>query len=211
MTTVLVMRLVRRFRRATFSLSVCGGLLLSIGAPEARADFIGYYAPSHFTLTNFGGGIDDETGLPSANGKVEVFPDLLTLVLTGMNDGSAIPGYTDFTIPAAASGLFQFEYLFTTEDFPGFQYGGYLIGSEFTLLADEDGAPNASGSVSVFVNAGELIGFRAGGDGQGGLPGVLTVTEFSAPVPEPGTLQLLLIASGAVVAGRFCRRRRPPA
>lgn len=202
MAIVFASRLFRDIRGvATRVFVVCA--LLGFGVSEAKADFIGYYAPVNFTLTNTGGGVSEDTGLPTANGNA-IFPDLITLVLTGTNDGSGIPGATDFTIPAMASGTFQFNYIFSTLDIPEVQYAGYLVGGSFFPLADVNGM---FGSVSVPVSAGELIGWRAGGDGQGGLPGVLTITDFSAPVPEPGTLGLLLVAVGVAGAGRLYSQR----
>jgi hypothetical protein len=106
-----------------------------------------------------------------------------------------------------ASGAFQFHYVFTTDDIPGTQYAGYLVGNTFVQLSDTDGAPNSSGYISVSVTEGDLIGFRAGGDNQGGLPAVLTVTEFSAPVPEPAAFQLLLVVVGALGARTLYRHK----
>lgn len=118
-------------------------------------------------------------------------PDPTSIVLTGINDGSFIPGWTGLTIPAAGDGLFQFDYSFSTLDVPHYQYAGYIVGSTRTQLADTNGQ---SGSVSVSVLSGEIIGFYAGGDDQSGLPGTITVTNFNAPdVPEPSTAQLLVI------------------
>jgi len=201
MTTFIAMGLFCRVRRAACPLLLCCVFLLGVGASAARAGFIEYYAPSNFTFTQRNTVTGDD--YPGGNGDY-IFPDLFTLVLTGTNDGSGTHAYTELMIPAGGTGLFQFHYMFQTLDLPGFQYAGYVIGNVFTLLADEDGI---SDPVSVPVNAGDLIGFRVGGDGQGGTPGILTITEFSAPVPEPGTLQLLLIAGGALLAGKFYRRR----
>lgn len=208
MTAASMLRLLCRICRTACPLWLCSVPLLGIGVSGAQVGFMGYYAPANFTLTNNGGGVDQLTGAPTANGSV-MFPNLLTLILTGTNDGSGIPGYTDVTTLAVADGVLQFDYLFTTQDIPSVQYAGYVAGSGescgpllpgcgFFFLSDENGAPNASGTISVPVRAGELIGFRAGGDGQG-YPAVLTISNFSAPIPEPGTFQLVLLA--AVVAG----------
>ena len=215
-----VLRFAQRLCGAASPIWLCSAVLLGLAVSDARADFIGHYAPGNFTLTNTGGGVAYVEGVPvpSANGDA-VFPDLLTLVLTGTHDQSGVDGYTDLTITAPAAGVFRFNYLFQTDDDPGFQYAGYLLGSSgacspgppdcnFHLLANENGALNASGSVSVDVTAGELIGFRAGGDNQSDFAAVLTVTDFSAPVPEPATFQLLLIAGAAWGARAIYGRRR---
>ncbi len=59
------------------------------------------------------------------------------------------------------------------------------------------------GSVSVPVAAGDIIGFRVFSvDGVFG-PGTLSVSNFTAPVPAPGSLALL--GMGGLIAAR--RRR----
>lgn len=211
MTSPSVLRLVHRIARICSFPLLGAALLLGISASDVRADFVGFYAPANFTLTNHGGGSTTVNGveIPTANGSY-LFPNLLTLVLTGTNDGSGLDGYTDLTAVAAANGILQFHYQFNVADDPVAQYAGYLLGSSFFLLADMDGIASgqltADGSVSVPVTAGELIGFRAGGDDQGGVPAVLTISDFAAPVPEPGSLQLLLTAIAAVGAAGFYKR-----
>ena len=194
-------------RAATWILSA---LLCVIAVPQARAGFVGAYAPGNFTFTDVIGTAPD-LGYP--NGSA-VFLDVNTLVLTGSNDGSGLEGTTDLMIRAAGSGLFQFDYRFVDLvpplpdplnpiDIYAFPYGGYLIGGNFVQLSD---ALGATGSVSVSIEAGELIGFRVGGDDTGG-PGVLTITNFSAPVPEPGTFLLLLLTAAVAAAGNWRRLR----
>ena len=188
---------------------ICGMLLCLIAVPQARAGFIGYYAPENFAFTDIIGGV---VGLGTPNGSA-IFSDASTLVLTGSQDGSGLEGTTDLTITAAGAGFFRFDFIFADLVIPtpdpfnpddpyAFPYGGFLLGNTFTRLSDATGS---QGSVSVPVMAGELIGFRVGGDNQGG-PGVLTITNFAAPVPEPGTSGLLLLAV-AVLAGVGYRRR----
>src|ERR1700691_336799 len=79
----------RVLRRLSTTL-LCSLLLLA-GTGKAKADFIGYYAVSNFTLTNSGGLIP--------NGSVSS-PNPTTVVLTGTNDGSGLPGTTTLTIPS---------------------------------------------------------------------------------------------------------------
>lgn len=226
MAVTSMLRVIRRIGGRAFPACFLFFALLGIGASDARADFIGYYSPGNFTLTNTFAGFDPGTGDNTANGSA-VFPNLLTLVLTGTNDGSGVPAWTDLTIPAAADGFFQFSYAFTANvpdpndptaspavADPHTQYACALVGSNTScdpltpdqfFLADRDGQ---IGTFKFSVTAGESIGFRVGGDGQGGIPGVLTVTNFSAPVPEPGTFQLLLIAAAATVGGFYRKKIR---
>src|SRR5262249_28187490 len=148
--------------------------------PQAKASFIGTYDLSNFTLTN-----------TNADGSAMTPDSGLTLVLTGPNNGSDLAGTTSLTISAAASGLLQFSYSYSSLDTPEFDFAGYILGATFIQLADTDGQ---SGSISVPITAGQTFGFRVGSLDNTGEPGVLTISNFNAPsnVPEPGTLPLAL-------------------
>ncbi|MGP8243519.1 MAG: PEP-CTERM sorting domain-containing protein [Bryobacteraceae bacterium] len=183
------------------SVTFCGALLLAGTAQQAKAGFVGYYALSNFTLAN----------LPSAvfaNGFV-TSTDPSTIVLTGPNTGIGFPGTTELTIAADVTGLFQFSYVYSSLDTPGYDDAGYILGSTFYEFADTNGE---SGSVVVPVSAGEIIGFEVASVDNLGEPGVLTVTDFSvgAPVtvPEPGSSRLLLFGAAAIIMVRNRRRIR---
>src|ERR1039458_2252415 len=148
------------------SITFCCALLLAGAAQEAKAAFIGYYALDNFTLTNTGG--------LTPNGYASS-PDSGTLVLTGTNDGSGVPGLTELTIAVPNSGLFQFDYTFATGDDPTYEYAGYVLSGELRQLADTDGE---NGSVVVPVLSAEIIGFYAGSVDDTGGAGVLTVPAF---------------------------------
>lgn len=195
-----------RFTRSRGSVWLCGALLCASIAPEARAGFIGAFAPQNFTFSTIGGDFPDGSAF---------FPDLNTLILTGSNDGSGLDNSTQLTITVPATGLFQFDYMFLnlvpafgTDPLP---HGGYLLAPSLAELTNPasffelSDAFGGSGSVSVPVTSGEVFGFAVIGDNTGG-PGVLTVTNFSASVPEPCTAQLLFIGV-AVLAVVSCRRR----
>ena len=168
---------------------LCVLLYLIATASRADAGFIGYYSPANFTLTNSGGLFP--------NGSAS-FPDSSTLILTGTNDGSGLPGNTELTIPSGGNGLFEFTWAFNTLDTPTFEQGGYVLGGNFFPLADTDGQ-FSSVPVQVSVTADEVIGFEVLSVDDTGSPGILTVTEFSAPSPEPGTLVMLLFVVGAAL------------
>lgn len=173
-------------------------LLLSGIAPEAKADgFLGYYGVANFALANIGGFIP--------NGSVSS-PNPMKLILTGTNDGSGLPGATNLTIAAQAAGLLEFNYLFTTLDDPGFENAGYLLSGQLFPLADTDGE---SGSIIVPLSRGEIFGFSIVSTDNTGGAGVLTVTDFVAPAPEPGSMQLLLAAAAAAIILRWRRIRFP--
>src|SRR5579864_9634721 len=76
-----------------------------------------------FTLTN-----------QSADGFATPSADGLTLVLTGGNDGSGLPGTTDLTTTALYSGLVAFDFSYSTLDQPGLDGAGYLVQGTFVQM-----------------------------------------------------------------------------
>ena len=170
---------------------------LSVLCPQnARAAFIQNYDINNFTLTNTNG--DGGAFTPDAG---------LTLVITGPNNGSGLPGTTDITIGSFGTGLVQFQYSYSSLDFPGFDYAGYLLGGQFMQFADTDGQ---SAILVLPVTIGQSFGFRVGSLDNTGEPGILTISDFNAPVdgsvPEPATFSMLLIAGG--LAGVSHLRRK---
>jgi MYXO-CTERM domain-containing protein len=161
------------------------GLLAIAGA--ANAQFSGPYDHSNWALNANGG-----------DGSAVTSPT--TLDLTGNDAGGSFIA-TDYTIAAAGTGLFSFDWKYSSGDTGTYDTGGYLINGVYTVLAANNS--QGGGSVSVAVNAGDIIGFRVeSADGAFG-PGLLNVGNFSGPVPAPGALALLGL--GGLVAGR--RRR----
>jgi hypothetical protein len=128
--------------------------------------------------------------------------DALSLTLTGGNDGSGLAGTTDVLTASLADGTVNFDFSYSSLDAPGFDSAGYLLGGVFVQLADTDGE---SGSASFPVSFGESFGFRVATADNGGEPGILTITNLSAPgtssIPEPGTLPLAL--AGTLAMGLF--------
>jgi hypothetical protein len=154
------------------------GLTLASGA---SADSIVTPVLSAFDLNN-----------TSADGMVAIEPDGLSFVLTGGNNGSGLPGSTDFTVTASTPGIVQFQYFYASLDMPGFDSAGYLVDDLRTTLADTDGI---SGNASFSVNTGQLYGWWVETQDNTGEPGILTVA-FSptlAPVPEPANIALAII------------------
>jgi len=162
--------------------SVLSSLLVLLSSvvlvPVASASFIGGYDPAHFTLRN-----------TNADGFVDTSLIPLSIILTGGNTGSGLAGTTDYTAFAAAAGFVTFNFAFSTLDIPGFDDAGFLLNGSFTSLATLDGQ---SGSRSFGVTSGQVFGFRMETSDNQGEPGKLTISNFSAPVPEPGTAFLFL-------------------
>ncbi len=170
-------------------LTAAAGLAL---AAAANAQFSGPYAPGNWTFTNNGG--DGSVNTAGAPASVQIIGD---------NGGAPGGQDTDFTIAAAASGTLSFNWLYNTVDTGTWDSAYYLVNGVETFLANNT-TPGASGAVSVPVLAGQIIGFRVR-SGDGGIGAAdMTITNFSAPIPGPGSLALLGL--GGLVMAR--RRRR---
>ena len=124
--------------------------LLITGAvvPAAKADFVSPYALGDFTLVN---------STPSDNGTAVTPDGGRTVVLTGPNDGSGLPGFTELTVLSRGTGLFRFDYVYTSLDTPNGDFAGYILNGRVVPLASASGQ---SGTVSVAVRPGDRIGFR---------------------------------------------------
>jgi hypothetical protein len=181
-----------------------------LAARQASADFSGYYDPSNWTLFN-STGTSQTTGEPvQGNGFVDTTLAPVSITLFGSDfffDPDLIvfePGInTDYTITAAASGTWSFDWLYTSNDIQMYDDGGYLVNGAYTLLAYNQDSP-ASGSVSIGVNAGDVIGFRIHTLDNWSPHGQIAISNFNAPVPAPGALALLGLAG---VVSRSRRRR----
>jgi len=192
-----------RSRKRTALFVCCIATLVALAAPPAKADFITPYALTDFTLTNI-----NADGTVTPNGAASI-------VLTGGNNGSGTPGFTTLVATSVASGLVQFQFSYSSLDMPGQDIAGFLVGNVFTFLADTDGT-SSTNPVSFSVGAGQTFGFEVKTVDNEFEPGILTVTNFSAPppggssttsVPEPGGGSLVLAAAIAVgLCERILRR-----
>lgn len=157
----------------------------------ANAQFSGPYAPANWT-----------TSLNGGNGSVNTAGAPASITVTGNDNGTGNIN-TDFTIAVVASGTWSFNWSYSAGDTGTWDSAYYLINGVQTFLAFNN-SPILSGGVSVPVTAGNIIGFRMfSADGGIGASSV-TITNFSAPIPGPGSLALLGL--GGLVAAR--RRRR---
>jgi len=205
---------------------------MAVGAPSiAAADFAGSYALDNWTLTN-----------TNANGSVVPSAGTATsITITGGDNQSFAFGTTDFTIAAAAAGTVSFSWSYASIDFNTFDLAGFCkpidpnlgpctidminvnsIADNLVLIATNDGLPSGfSGTFSDTVAAGDIFGFSVVTDDNVFGPGVLTISDFSAPeptsggqenegneVPVPPTVGLLAI--GLTVARLARLRRRAP-
>jgi hypothetical protein len=181
-------------RRVLWSTLILGLLL----AAPAKAGLLGYYALGNWTLTN----------TPFTDGFVTSPDDGLSMIITGGNSGSGLPGTTDFFISALAAGIVRFDYSYSSLDVlpPGCDPvacddAGTLLNGVFTLRADD--LQQRFGTAIFSVRQGDLFGFRVETADNSGEPGVLAISNFSAPVPEPGNLPIVMVATiAAIWAGR---------
>jgi len=173
-----------------YALATAG--LAAVAMPAAaKADFSGYYAPGNWTLTNTG----------DSNGFVDTAGAPASIVLHGGSSQSGNAGDTDFTIAAAAAGTVSFHWSYFSTDSGSYDSAYFLLNGVPTFLAANNS--QGQGDFSVAVAAGNIFGFRVHTEDNIFGDGELTVSNFSAPVPEGSTLALL--ALGAV--GVAMRRR----
>jgi hypothetical protein len=192
------------------------GLFLAL-APQAQAGFVGYYDLNNWTLTN-----TDLWSGAGTNGSAFSPDGGLSVELAGGYSGSGLPGTTELVIQAAGGGLVQFRYSYYSDDIPGpgnpgcgaltdpCDLAGYLFNGTFTWLADD--VKQQSGIASFAVNAGDSFGFRMqtlDNTGTGWPPYSLTISDFSAPVPEPLTAPLTVMAIAFMVIAKLARRPDP--
>ncbi len=205
-------------------------MLLVGAAHEAKAQFSGDYALQNFTLTNNGGLLPNGYAWSPDCLSITSCPNSDTLILTGTNDGSGLTGMTDFTIPLPSGDIFgfyvgsfdntggagvlnvtnfsvlgsgfQFSYSFATIDDPGNEYGGYLIGVPVSnRVSSQSGGTSIPLSINGQAYQGILYQLAdTDGESQNNV-----IASLGSAVPEPGTLQFLLVA--AALAG-FARNRR---
>ena len=178
-----------------------------IPIPSARAAFLGAYSLSSFTLKNS----DAVGGISGTDGSAMSQDGGLSIILTGGNSGSGLAGMTDLVINAAAFGLVQFQYSYSTVDGPGNDLAGYLLGNTFFQLSSADGDCKSGpcpGMVQFPVTIGESFGFRVETLDNLGEPGILTISNFTASAgstnsPEPGSGPVVLFVFVAALGRRW--------
>jgi hypothetical protein len=173
-----------------FSISLA---ISTVIAPQAKASFLNPYSLGQFTFLN-----------TNADGSFESPDGGLSVIITGGNNGSGFPGTTDLFINAAASGAVSFQYSYSSIDAPGFDFGGYLISGVFTPFPDQ------AGSITFPVVVGQSFGFEVMTADNTGGPGVVTISDFSAPgtaVPEPRYSAFVALCVGAALLWKRIQSR----
>ena len=189
-------------KRPLFYSALAAGLLGF--SMTASADFGGYYAPSQWLVghapdnaTDFGSVVS--TGAPGS------------ITLIGSNSQSSAFSRVDFSIMAPAAGTFSFNWAYSSTDSLGAAYdlAGYLKNGQFQLT-DDGGSNTQSGLVSLSVAAGDVIGFHVTTLDNYGGSASLTISNFSAPVPEPASVAMMALGLLGLVGVAAARRRQLP-
>lgn len=177
---------------------------LALAAPAvAAADFSGPYDVSNWAITPVNSDPTvDTSGAPAS------------VIITGPNNGTNLPGTLDFTIAVVGSGTWSFHWEYTSVDTDGFDNGAWLLNDGAPVLLAQNSDSPASGNESIPVVAGNIIGWRVESKDNLLGPGILTISNFSAPeaageVPAPSTLALLALGASGVALARL-RKTRPP-
>jgi len=188
--------------KSIFRAAAAAAALLGLSMP-ALADFSGYYAVGNWTQACSPAGCADD------NGSVSLLGAPASIELIGSDTGSGNPTRLDFTILTQAAGTVSFHWAYVSNDSladPLYDPAGYWNGGQFQLTSDS-GSTTQSGDVSFAVSAGQLIGFSIGTNDNRFGNATLTISQFSAPVPEPGSVAMMMLGL-AGVAGAVARRRR---
>ena len=165
------------------------GIMSMFPSQATAINLTGAFAPSNWTLTN-----------TEADGSVDTDVSSGTIILTGGNNGSNLPGTTDWTISinSARAGNISFNWGYSTLDTPGFDSAGYLLNGNYTPLAIKDGDFSTS-PVSVNVNINDIFGFRAATSSNSDGPPVLSV--FVDPPAVPWETDALPIVGSTLLFG----------
>ena len=177
--------------------------LLGLSMP-ALADFSGYYAPSNWTI----GHLPDA---PTDQGTVDPTMAPVSITLNGSDTSPLAPSNfsrLNFTITAPAAGQVSFDWSYLSNDSgPGFDPAGHLLNGATTQLTVDSGAFAQSGQLSFNVTAGQAFGFYVLSNDNFGGNAVLTISNFTAPIPEPASVAMMSLGLLGI-AGVAARRRR---
>lgn len=142
---------------------------------SGQAAFTGPYATNNWWLVN-----------SNANGTIDLSNAPAKVVLTGGDNQSYLPGYTEWRVAVTNAALLQFDWSYSTLDDNSvpFDRAGWRLNNLTNELARND-STNLTGSVSVSVGEGDTFAFwvRTGDNLLGA--GSLTVTNFNAGAAPP--------------------------
>lgn len=167
------------------STPICTGLIVN--------NFIDYYAPSLWTLTN-----------STANGSLSTTGSPANVVINGSTNG--LPGYTAFSRKVTCSGTLSFNWNFATAADNYLDYPQYAINGgtpiDFPGYDQSQYGLTQTGAISIPVTAGDSITIYAATIGTDNIPGILTLSNFHAPEPQiEGIISMWDAATGGINLG----------
>lgn len=165
-------------------------LVLALFVSTANADVINAFT-AEYDASNW--------QLTQDHGSAVFSDDKTELTLVSSNDGQTADAITDAIFGNAhADGIISFDWLYTSDDFPFFDYFGWLLNDDFSLLSDrgDNAERRQEGSAEFAVEQGDIFGFRmiSVDSMEGSATAQISNFQFTASeVPEPSSMALFAL------------------
>lgn len=163
-------------------------------------NFTGPFDVANWTqaMTNGGDGSFDLTNAP------------LSVILLGSDNGlfGGFPSDTRFSITPTTGWFIGFDWQYSTADpSPFWDPAGYSINGVFTQLSNDAGSQSQSGQVrNLLIVPGDVFAFEQRSRDSLFGRGQMTISSFSATVPEPASFIPVAVAFAAFGVRAFRRR-----
>lgn len=169
----------------------------------ADADVLNFTGPfdvANWTqaMTNGGDGSFDLTNAP------------LSVTLFGSNNAvsGGIASDTRFSITPTTGWFIGFDWQYSTTDDPSWDPAGYSINGVFTQLSNDAGSQSQSGQVrNLLIVPGDVFAFEQRSRDSFAGRAQMTISSFSATVPEPASFIPVAVGFAAFGVRAFRRRR----
>ena len=173
-------------------------LVLGLFVSNAQADvinaFTAEYDVTKWALTTPG------------NSSATFSQDQTTLTQKSNDNGSGL-AVTDTIISTGAhtNGIVSFDWSYSTGDAPMWDYFGWLLNDDFTLLSDIsiNALEAQNGSAFFQVNTGDIFGFRTVSADSIFGASTTEISNFTfTEVPEPSVIAFFALACGFIYSSR---------